>query len=450
MTKQTIFAPLTSKGNCSIYVIRISGERVSECLKKLGINKKLKHRQATLCALKNQSNEVLDEAVAINYESPESFTGEDVCEISLHCSNYIIKEVFQILSEIKNVRFAKPGEFSKRAFLNGKLDLIQAEGVADLIASETKLQHQQALRQLKGKTGKAYYKWRQNILEILSYLEAYVDFPEEEIDQGIVSDVKKKVKRLIREIETQLEDNQVGEKIRDGLLITILGEPNTGKSSLMNYLAQRDVAIVSEIAGTTRDVLEVSLNLNGIPAIIFDTAGIRETQDKIETEGVRRAIQKASEADIKILLLSVEKQKVTKKVKNLIDGNTLILLNKSDLTTGKRELTCIVEDLVKELKRPVLPISIKNKVGIQKFIQTLKKKADSIISPNLNTIITRERHRVELKRTLKFLKDFSLDKPIELSAEDIRLAAIPLGKITGRINTEEILDNIFSKFCIGK
>jgi len=446
---ETIFAPLTIKGFCSIYVIRISGTKTLKCLEKLGVVKKLKHRQATLCNLKNSSGETLDETILTYYKAPHSFTGEDICELNIHASNFIIKKVFEILSSIKGVRLAKAGEFSKRAFLNGKIDLIQAEAIVDLIASETELQHQQALKQLKGTTGKIYQNWRKQILDILSLLEAYINFPEEEIGKKIKDDIKHKVEKIKKEIKNNLKDNKVGEKIRDGLLITIMGEPNTGKSSLLNYLAKRDVAIVSSIAGTTRDVLEVSLDLNGIPAIIFDTAGIRESKDLIEIEGVKRALSKAQEADIKILLLSVEQYKITAKIKKLIDQNTIILLNKTDLV-NKAKLKEIVKELEKELKTFIIPVSIKNKSGIQKFINKLQQVSENIISPNINSIITRERHRNELKKSLKFLKDFSLDKPIELSAEDIRLTANCLGRITGSISTEEILDNIFSKFCIGK
>jgi tRNA modification GTPase len=447
--RETIFAPLTIKGVCSIYVLRISGEKTLECLQELGVSESLKHRQATLCNLKDPKGQALDEAILVYYKSPNSFTGEDICELNIHCSNFIIKQVFEILSSIDGVRYAKPGEFSKRAFLNGKLDLTQAEAIVDLIASETELQHQQALKQLKGFTGKVYKKWRKDIVKILSLLEAYINFPEEEIDENIQDEIKTKVEKIKQEIIIGLEDNKVGEKIRDGLLVTIMGEPNTGKSSLINYLAKRDVAIVSEIAGTTRDVLEIALDFNGIPVRLFDTAGIRETKNIVETEGVKRAIMKAKEADIKILLLATNQCKLTNKIKKLINKNTIVLLNKTDLL-DRLELKKLIEKLEKELKTTIMPISIKKQQGINEFINKLQKLSEDIISPNLNSIITRERHRNELSKALKFLKDFSLTKPIELAAEDIRLVANCLGKITGQINIEEILDSIFSKFCIGK
>jgi len=446
---ETIFAPLTIKGVCSIYVIRISGEKTLECLKTLGIKKELKHRQATLCNLKDENGKNLDEAILTYYKTPHSFTGEDICELNIHCSNFIIKKVFQILASISDVRLAGAGEYSKRAFLNGKIDLTQAEAIIDLIASETKLQHQQALKQLKGFTGKVYQAWRQEILEILAIMEAYINFPEEEIGKEIKDEIKSRVEKIKTDIKDSLEDNKVGEKIRDGLLITIMGEPNTGKSSLLNYIAKREVAIVSDIAGTTRDVIEVSLNLNGIPAIIFDTAGIRETKDLIEIEGVKRAFLKAKEADIKILLLSTEQYNLTKEIRKLIDKNTIVLLNKVDLINEKK-LNEIISSLEKKLNTKVIPISIKEKNGVQDFINKLQKISDNIISPNINSIITRERHRNELMKSLEFLESFSLDKAIELSTEDIRLTANCLGQITGKINTEEVLDNIFSRFCIGK
>ena len=247
----TIFAPLTLKGKCSIYVIRISGKLVKECLKNLGVNRYLKHREATLCVLKDEYKNPIDEALTIYFESPNSFTGEDVVELNLHCSNYIISKITSILLSIKGVRLAERGEFSKRAFLNGKIDLMQAESIADLVNSETELQHKLAINQLRGRNSDFYNKLREKIVEILSVLEAFIDFPEEDIPAELENEINGKIQKIKEEIQSNLNDNRVGEKIRDGFHIAIIGEPNSGKSTLLNYLSKRDVAIVSDIAGTT-------------------------------------------------------------------------------------------------------------------------------------------------------------------------------------------------------
>lgn len=436
----TIFAPLTLKGNCSIYIIRISGKQVKECLKGLGINKILKHREATLCVLKDIDNNPIDESLIIYFESPNSFTGEDVAELNLHCSNYIISKVTSILLSINGVRLAERGEFSKRAFLNGKIDLMQAESIADLINSETELQHKLAINQLQGKNSNFYNTLREKIVEILSILEAFIDFPEEDIPVELENEINEKIQKVILEITNNLNDNRVGEKIRDGFHIAIIGEPNSGKSTLLNYLSKRDVAIVSDIAGTTRDIIEVNMDIAGIPVILYDTAGIRDTQDAIESEGVKRAINKAKFADLKILVVSIDNSNIDKKILELIDENTIILLNKIDL--GKNTITFN--------KGIVVEISLKNKINLNEFLTILQDKLESIVSPNIDTTITNERYRRELINSLEFLEKFNFLNPIEINAENIRLAAYHIGKITGKINSEEILDNIFSKFCIGK
>jgi len=319
----TIFAPITLKGNCSIYVIRISGEKVLTCLKELGINKNLKHREATLCILKDKENNTIDEALVVYFQSPNSFTGEDICEISLHCSSYIISKVSRTLLSIENVRIAERGEFSKRAFLNGKIDLMQAESILDLINSETELQHKLAINQLQGKNSNFYENLRKKIVEILSILEAFIDFPEENIPNDLEKEIELKIQQIINEIKNNLNDNKIGEKIKDGFHVAIIGEPNSGKSTLLNFLSKRDIAIVSDIAGTTRDVIEVHIDINGIPVILYDTAGIRETTDVIESEGVKRALDKAKNADLKILVIGADNTNISSNILNLIDNNII-------------------------------------------------------------------------------------------------------------------------------
>lgn len=440
----TIFAPLTLKGLCSIYVIRISGRESLNCLKTLGIQKTLIPQKATLCKIKDKNNEILDEALVIYFKAPHSFTGEDVVEINLHCSNYIISKVFSILSSIENVRMAERGEFSKRAFLNNKIDLMQAESIVDLINAETEMQHKLAINQLQGKNSNFYNNLRQKIVEILALLEAFIDFPEEDIPQDMQDEILAKISNIKIEIQNNLNDDNVGEKIRDGFHISIIGEPNAGKSTLLNYLSKRDIAIVSDIAGTTRDIIEVSLNISGIPVILYDTAGIRETEDIIEKEGVKRAIRNANTADIKILVIDSNNLNIDKNIIDLIDKNTIILLNKIDILKNKN----IDKNIFKDAE--ILEISLKDKINLDKFLDILKNKLESIVSPNINTTITNERYRNELEKALEYLEFFNFDLPIEINAENIRMSADCIGRITGKINSDEILDNIFSKFCIGK
>ncbi|MDR0423371.1 MAG: tRNA uridine-5-carboxymethylaminomethyl(34) synthesis GTPase MnmE [Rickettsiales bacterium] len=432
----TIFAPLTLKGRCSIYVIRISGSEVINCLEKFGI-RDLKPRFSTLCSLTDfqkttfEKVVVLDEALVTYFQAPNTFTGEDVCEISLHCSTYIIGRFFDLLNSL-GIRMAERGEFSKRAYLNNKLDLVQAESIVDLVNSETELQHRQAINQLRGGTSKFYEDLREKIIQILSLMEAYIDFPEEVLPE---ESIKSNIDTIIAFIEKHLKDNRIGERIKNGFKIAIIGEPNVGKSTLLNFFAKREVAIVSDIAGTTRDVIEVHLDVNGIPVTLYDTAGIRETEDIIENEGVKRAILKAEEADLKILLVSPDNPEPNIEIAKLIDEQTITVMNKSDLLN--KTTTHI-------------SISLKDNTNLDAFIKEIETRLDKMISPNIDTTITNERYRLELQNCLEQLKLFDLKNKLEINTEHIRIAANHIGKITGKIDVNEILDNIFGKFCIGK
>lgn len=441
---ETIFAPLTLKGLCSVYVLRISGNKVLNCLNALGIKKELVPQRSTLCKILDKNGKLLDEALIVYFKSPNSFTGEDVAEISLHCSNYIISKVFSILLSVENVRFAERGEFSKRAFLNNKIDLMQAESIVDLINAETEIQHKMAIRQLEGKNSNFYNSLRQKVVEILSILEAFIDFPEEEIPQELEKEIFSKISNTIEQIKNNLNDDKIGEKIKDGFRISIIGEPNAGKSTLLNFLSKRDIAIVSNIAGTTRDIIEVNLNISGIPVILYDTAGIRETSDIIEKEGVRRAITNASLSDIKILVVDSTNIKIQQKILDLIDNNTIILLNKIDLLNENNLDNSIFKN------GTIIEVSLINDINLDIFLNVLQNKLENIVSPHIDTTITNERYRNELLKALDYLDAFNFKLPIEINTENIKMAADCIGRITGRINSDEILNNIFSKFCIGK
>ena len=432
----TIFAPITSPLRAGISIIRISGSEVLQCLKTLGFSGTPTHQKISFQKIRDpKTSEIIDEVLVSFFKSPKSFTGEDIAEISVHASPFIVKKVLEILSEVKNCRFAEAGEFSKRAFLNGKLDLVQAEAIPDLIAAETAAQHRQALQQLDGKLGEIYENWRFRLIEISAMIEAAIDFPDEDLPKNIIDKVEFDVKNLCEEIRNHLDDKKIGQKIKTGLSLAIIGAPNVGKSSLINFLAQSEVAIVSEIAGTTRDVVEVHLSIAGVPVKISDTAGLHETSDEIEKEGIRRALNKAASADIKIFLLDATNPILRE---DLIDQNTILVANKIDLKT------------IPNYKFPVTKISLTKKIGLDLLIKNLEEKILEIVPNHAAPVITQERYRVALKNSVEHLKNFSMQKNIELSSEDLRMTAREIGKITGKIGVENILDVIFSRFCIGK
>jgi tRNA modification GTPase len=432
----TIFSPITSPIRAGISVIRISGSEVFQCLKTLGFSGTPTHQKISFQKIRDpKTSEIIDEVLVSFFKSPKSFTGEDIAEISVHASPFIVKKILEILSEVKNCRFAEAGEFSKRAFLNGKLDLVQAEAIPDLIAAETAAQHRQALQQLDGKLGEIYENWRFRLIEISAMIEAAIDFPDEDLPKNIIDQVESDVKNLREEIRTHLDDKKIGQKIKDGLSLAIIGAPNVGKSSLINFLAQSEVAIVSETAGTTRDVVEVHLSIAGVPVKISDTAGLRETSDEVEKEGIRRALQKAASADIKIFLLDAANPILRE---DLIDRNTLLVANKIDLET------------ITDYKFPVTKISLTKKIGLDLLIKNLEKKILEIAPTRAAPVITQERYRIALKNSVEHLENFSMQKNIELSSEDLRMTAREIGKITGKVGVENILDVIFSRFCIGK
>ncbi|MFV9876216.1 MAG: tRNA uridine-5-carboxymethylaminomethyl(34) synthesis GTPase MnmE [Rickettsiales endosymbiont of Dermacentor nuttalli] len=442
----TIFALSTAPGKAGIAIIRISGREALSAVHYLGYIKKLLPRYATLAKLYNPfTKEPIDEALITYFPGPNSFTGEDIVELNVHGSRAVIKTILELLSRQPNMRSATPGEFSLRSFLNGKMDLTQVDGLRDLIDAETSLQQKQALQQMGGVLEKLYTHWRTQIIEALSLVESYIDFPDEELPESITNDLNNLITELIQNISAHLNDNHRGEKLRSGLYVTIIGAPNAGKSSLLNLLAKRDVAIVSHIAGTTRDVLEVQLDIAGYPMTIADTAGLRDSNDIIENEGINRARTCAEAADIKIALFDInDLPKLDTLTLNLVDENTICILNKTDLWKGN------LENLQSINSMRSVPISIKQNFGIKELLKLLETKASNILSLSADPVITHTRYREALYKCLYYLQHFNLNKPIELAAEDLRIAATELGKITGKVSVDEILDQVFSKFCIGK
>ncbi|GFR17257.1 tRNA modification GTPase MnmE [Trichonephila clavata] len=439
-TNETIFALSTVLGKSGVAVIRISGNYAFKALNHFHIKKEIKPRFATLVDLYDDSNQLIDNGIIIYFPAPNSFTGEDVIELQVHGSKAVIKIILEELSKV--FVMAKPGEFSLRAFLNGKFDLTQIEGIADLIDAETKMQAKQAIKQISGELERLYSNWRQRLITIQSKIEAYIDFPEDVwTEKNELEKINNEVRALVRLIQEHLNDNRRGERLREGLHVVITGKPNVGKSTLFNFLAKRDIAIVSEYAGTTRDILEAHIDIGGYPIILSDTAGIRESSDPIESEGISRAKKRSFEADLRIELFPFEQRYNINC--NVVNSDTIYVLSKADDAINDRNILIGGVDF--------LPISILKGIGTNKLISLIKKKAEEKFGHDRDTpVITRQRHRNHMKKALEHLQRFNIDNPIELISEDLRLAAFELGAVIGIINVEEILSSVFSNFCVGK
>lgn len=447
MDNKTIYALSTVLGKSGVAVIRISGKEALQVVRLMtNLNPdKIKARYAYFTDLKDLSkSHTLDKCLLLYFKAPNSFTGEDIVELQIHGSRAVIASVLNNLSRIPGFRMAEPGEFSKRAFYNQKMDLTEAEGLADLIDAETEAQQKYALRQMEGSLKNLYDDWRTQLVTIMAHLEAYIDFPDEEIPESVVNNLNNTVFKLREAINKHLSGDNIGERLREGFRIVIVGRPNAGKSSLLNAFAQRDVVIVSDIAGTTRDAVDIHLDLNGYPVIITDTAGIRETEEAIEKQGVEIAYRKINDADLLICLFDASQDtvQVFDNIAKIYGDKMVYVANKADNLTP--EQCSNIE------KQNILLISAKHYQGIDVLLNKISKVIEDKFTSNSNLLITRARYREALSQALQSLDLFNLDKEIELSAEDIRLAAREIGKITGRIEIDEILDKIFGSFCIGK
>jgi len=442
----TIYALSSGPGVSGIAVIRVSGPEAKNVIKKLTRGLFPKPKVATLKKInKINTNELIDEAIIIWFPGPNSYTGEDMAEFHVHGSSAVIKSIQNSISKIENCRLAEPGEFTKIAFQNGKINLIKAEGIADLISSETEIQRQQAIKIMSGKSSEKFNSWRKKLLKILSNIEAKIDFPDENLPDNILKDIKSSSKKIKEEIKKLLNDQKVGERIREGFKIAIVGPTNAGKSSLLNYLSKRDVAIVSEIAGTTRDVVETHLNIDGYPVVVSDTAGIRESKDEIEKKGIKLALKSAEDADLNLVIIEPKSVDFKGFLKDLVNEKAIVVLNKSDLVTKNIHL---------KLKNfNPISISLKNEKNIEKLISEIKKKLKNKFITSKDILITRERHRQHLEQCVYHLKNFedkNKSEDFDKAAEDLRLATRHLGIIVGKVDVEEILGSIFNDFCIGK
>ena len=442
----TIYALSSGAGTAGIAVIRVSGKNTAQVIKKLTGSKPPAPRMATLKKFnKNGGKELIDEGVILWFPAPNSYTGEDLAEFHVHGSRAVIKAMHTAISKVKSCRLADPGEFTKRAFQNGRINLLKAESIGDLISAETEMQRKQALKIMSGASSSKFNSWRKNLLKILSHVEAKIDFPDEDLPNKILNEVKKTSDKVLNEIKKTLDDQKVGERIREGFKIAIIGPPNSGKSSLLNYLSRRDVAIVSEIAGTTRDVIETHLNLDGYPVIVSDTAGIRDSKNEIEKKGIKIALNRAEDADLKLIIASAKKPNFTNVLKKLLYKDAILVLNKSDLLKRKQK--------IKFNKNKYVLISIKKNINLNKLISKIKNKLKSKFTNSENILITRERHRQNLINCAKHLEKFQEKKSIkdfDKAAEDLRLATRHLGMIVGKVGVEELLGSIFNDFCIGK
>ena len=442
----TIYALSSGPGLSGIAVIRISGPNTKKVLKNLTFLPIPNPKVASLRKFKNpETNDLIDEGILLWFPRPESYTGEDMAELHVHGSKAVIEAIYLCLSKIEGCRLAEPGEFTKIAFENGKINLLKAESISDLIASETEIQRQQAIKIMSGKSSDKFNFLRERLLKLLSNIEAKIDFPDEDLPNNILKNMRSEIKSIKIEIDKILNDQKVGEKIREGFKIAIIGPTNAGKSSLLNYLSKREVAIVSEIAGTTRDVIEVSLNLNGFPVVISDTAGIRESKDEIEKKGIKLALEKAENADLILIIIEPKSVDFARFLSDFGSDKSILVINKIDLGSD------YTSDEIKKYD-PVL-ISIKDEKNLDKLLNIIKQNLKNRFFIHENIFITRQRHRNNLEKCLEHLTNFEEKNSIEdfdKAAEDLRLATRYLGNIVGKVDVEEVLGSIFNDFCIGK
>ena len=442
----TIYALSTGPGISGIAIVRVSGEDTKKVIKLLTNAELPKPRVATLRKInKINTSELIDEGIILWFPGPESYTGEDMAEFHIHGSKAVIDALHHSISKIENCRLAEAGEFTKLAFQNGKINLLKAESIADLISAETEIQRQQAIKIINGKSADKFNSLREKLLKILSHVEAKIDFPDEDLPEDILKNIKKISNEVVLNIKKILDDQKVGERIREGFKIAIIGPTNAGKSSLLNHLSNRDAAIVSEIAGTTRDVIETHLNIDGFPVVVSDTAGIRDSKNEIEKKGIKLALDRAENADLKLIVIDAKNTDFKGVLRELMDENAILVVNKSDLLN---------KDLNSEIKNyEHVLISVKNNLNVEDLILKIKNKLKNKFITSEDILITRARHRQHLEQSLNYLKNFEEKNEAEdfdKAAEDLRLATRHLGMIVGKVDVEEILGSIFNDFCIGK
>ena len=447
MDQKTIYALSTVYGKSGVAVVRVSGKqalKAVELMTDLDIGR-ITPRYAYFTDIRSAVDGCkLDKSLLLYFKGPHSFNGEDIVEFQIHGSRAVISGVLDSLAVIPGFRLAEPGEFSRRAFYNHKMDLTEAEGLADLIDAETSEQQKYAVRQMDGELKNLYSGWRSDLVKVLAHLEAFIDFPDEDIPVSVMGEMKNTVFKVENDVTRHLQDDKIGERLREGFRVVIVGPPNAGKSSLLNAIAKREAAIVSDIAGTTRDAVDIHLDLGGYPVMFTDTAGLREAEEEIEKKGIEIAYNKIKTADLIICLFDASKDSVQifDSIKKTFKDNVLYAANKCDKLT--------FEQCSNLQKTGCVVISAKEKQGVDMLLAAISERIKQRFTANSNLLITRKRYREALQEVVDNLRNFNFDKEIELTAEDIRLAARSLGKITGQVEVNEILDRIFGDFCIGK
>ncbi len=434
----TIFAPITANLNSATIIFRISGPKALTILELFAVKLQPKPRYAHLVELRYQG-QLIDQALLTFFKAPQSYTGEDVIELAIHGSSSIYKKIIKILAEHSDFNYAQPGEFTKRAVHNNKLDLLQAEAINDLIKAETDKQANLALKQLSGEFSDFYKKLRDDLVKSRALLEAYLDFPEEVIPDNDFAELKNLLDNMLISLRKKLEDNKAGELLQQGLQLAIFGPPNSGKSSLINYLAGKDIAIVSEYAGTTRDIISVKLDIAGYPVIISDTAGIRSTEDQVEKIGIEKAEQLVKTADLKILLLAIDNLESAADYQDFLDQDSLLVINKNDL--AQNEQPQIKYDLA---------ISLKAEQQLDNLLKLLEQKIIEKYQITEDIILTSGRQRAVIEQVVDVLNVINLNNELEIVAEQLRNISNLLGQLLGIVDIEEVLDKIFREFCIGK
>jgi tRNA modification GTPase len=434
---ETIFALASAPGRAGVAVVRVSGPLAGAVLASLAGPELPLPRVTVLKHIRSKDGAVLDQGLVLWFPGPASYTGEDCAEFHIHGGRAVLDGLFEAFADA-GLRPAEAGEFTRRAVENGKLDLTRAEAIADLVAAETEVQRRQAVRQYEGGLEELYDGWRARLIRAAAWTEAAIDFSDEELPEDVMAKAQAAASEIAVEIQGHIRDSRRGELVRDGLFLTVIGPPNVGKSSLVNALVQRDVAIVSETAGTTRDVIEVHLNLGGYPVILADTAGLRLPADAIEAEGVRRALARAAQADMVLLLLDGSASEPLANVsRETLASATIVAWNKADLPWPT--------------KREGLALSLKTGAGLSDLIAAIARKAkERMEGPRDAVPLTRARHRYALEEALGALRRAISATQAELRAEDLRLALRSIGRITGRVDIEELLDVVFRDFCIGK